>query len=238
LAVIVLKEIFKTYKRSLRQRIEAVKGLSFTVEKGEIFGFVGPNGAGKSTTIKILMGLIFADKGEARLLDLPCTCPKARAKVGFVPEQPVLYDHLTGEEFLYFTGELYGLPKKIYKKKAIELLERVGLKEVKNLRLRQYSKGMQQRLVIAQALIGDPTLIIMDEPLSGLDPIGRMEIIDLIRSLKQQGKTIFFSSHILHDVESVCDRVALMVKGELKFLGKPDNIEKTFREELRQWARS
>ena len=235
---ISLKEIYKNYKKGLRQRILAVKNLSFAVEQGEIFGFVGPNGAGKSTTIKILMGLIFADRGEARLFDLPCSHPKARAKVGFVPEQPALYDHLTGAEFLHFAGELYGLSKKNFMEQALKLLEKVGLKEAMDLKLRHYSKGMQQRLVIAQALIANPDLIIMDEPLSGLDPIGRMEIMDLIKSLKEDGKTIFFSSHILHDVETVCDRVALIVRGELKFLGKPDNIEETFREEIQKWAKS
>ena len=238
MSAISLKEIYKTYKKGLRQRILAVKNLSFAVEQGEIFGFVGPNGAGKSTTIKILMGLIFADRGEARLFDLPCSHPKARAKVGFVPEQPALYDHLTGAEFLHFAGELYGLSKKNFTEQALKLLEKVGLKEAMDLKLRHYSKGMQQRLVIAQALIANPDLIIMDEPLSGLDPIGRMEIMDLIKSLKEEGKTIFFSSHILHDVETVCDRVALIVRGELKFLGKPDNIEETFREEIQKWAKS
>jgi len=238
MSAISLKEIYKTYKKGLRQRILAVKNLSFAVEQGEIFGFVGPNGAGKSTTIKILMGLIFADRGEARLFDLPCSHPKARAKVGFVPEQPALYDHLTGAEFLHFAGELYGLSKKNFMEHALKLLEKVGLKEAMDLKLRHYSKGMQQRLVIAQALIANPELIIMDEPLSGLDPIGRMEIMDLIKSLKEEGKTIFFSSHILHDVETVCDRVALIVRGELKFLGKPDNIEETFREEIQKWAKS
>jgi len=238
MSAISLKEIYKTYKKGLRQRILAVKNLSFAVEQGEIFGFVGPNGAGKSTTIKILMGLIFADRGEARLFDLPCSHPKARAKVGFVPEQPALYDHLTGAEFLHFAGELYGLSKKNFMEQALKLLEKVGLKEAMDLKLRHYSKGMQQRLVIAQALIANPDLIIMDEPLSGLDPIGRMEIMDLIKSLKEEGKTIFFSSHILHDVETVCDRVALIVRGELKFLGKPDNIEETFREEIQKWAKS
>ncbi|MCD6256308.1 MAG: ABC transporter ATP-binding protein, partial [Deltaproteobacteria bacterium] len=237
-SAISLKEIYKTYKKGLRQKILAVKNLSFAVEQGEIFGFVGPNGAGKSTTIKILMGLIFADRGEARLFDLPCSHPKARAKVGFVPEQPALYDHLTGAEFLHFAGELYGLSKKNFMEHALKLLEKVGLKEAMDLKLRHYSKGMQQRLVIAQALIANPELIIMDEPLSGLDPIGRMEIMDLIKSLKEEGKTIFFSSHILHDVETVCDRVALIVRGELKFLGKPDNIEETFREEIQKWAKS
>jgi len=238
MSAISLKEIYKTYKKGLRQKILAVKNLSFAVEQGEIFGFVGPNGAGKSTTIKILMGLIFADRGEARLFDLPCSHPKARAKVGFVPEQPALYDHLTGAEFLHFAGELYGLSKKNFMEHALKLLEKVGLKEAMDLKLRHYSKGMQQRLVIAQALIANPELIIMDEPLSGLDPIGRMEIMDLIKSLKEEGKTIFFSSHILHDVETVCDRVALIVRGELKFLGKPDNIEETFREEIQKWAKS
>ncbi len=237
MAVITLKNISKTYKKGLRQRLKAVKNLSFAVEQGEIFGFVGPNGAGKSTTIKILMGLIFPDEGEARLFGIPCVKPKARGKVGFVPEQPVLYDHLSGAEFLYFAGELYGLSKRENKRRVWQLLEQVGLKEAGNQRLRSYSKGMQQRLVIAQALIADPELIIMDEPLSGLDPIGRMEIMNLIKKLRQQHKTIFFSSHILHDVETVCDRAALIVKGELKFLGEPHNIEETFKKELQKCVR-
>ncbi len=235
--VITLKHLHKTYRKGLSKKIAAVKDLSFEVKRGEIFGFVGPNGAGKSTTIKILMGLIFADRGEAKLFGVPCQNPEARSKVGFVPEHPVLYDHLSGEEFLWFAGALYGLPKKSIKERTEELLELVGLKEARKIKLRYYSKGMQQRLVIAQALISDPELIIMDEPLSGLDPIGRMEIMDLIKELKKQGKTVFFSSHILHDVETVCNRVALIIKGGLKFLGKPDNIEETFKKALQEWAR-
>jgi len=235
-SVITLNNISKTYKRGLKQKIVAVKKLNLRVEYGEIFGFVGPNGAGKSTTIKIMMGLIFPDAGEVQLLGMPYTQPAARRKVGFVPEQPVLYDHLSGEEFLYFAGALYGLSPKELKNRVWQLMELVGLKEAGKRRLRSYSKGMQQRLVIAQALIADPELIVMDEPLSGLDPVARMEIMDLIKSLREQKKTIFFSSHILHDVEMVCDRVALLVKGELRFLGTPHSIEETFRRELQECA--
>jgi ABC-2 type transport system ATP-binding protein len=226
---LTIKDLHKTYKKAYQKKTIALKKESLEVKQGQIFGFIGPNGAGKSTAIKITMGLIRADSGIARIFGEDVSRVNARTKVGFVPELPNLYDHLTGEEFLSFSGNLSGIPQRILKEKSSVLLSKVGLLEAKDQRLRTYSKGMQQRLIIAQSLVNDPELIIMDEPLSGLDPIGRMEIQELIQGLQSEGKTIFFSSHILHDVETICDQVALLINGEIHSIGTPDNIENTFK---------
>ncbi|RLD97240.1 MAG: ABC transporter ATP-binding protein, partial [Aquificota bacterium] len=202
-------------------------GLNLDIHQGEIFGFVGPNGAGKSTTIKLIMNLIFPTRGRVRIMGLEASHPAARRKVGYLPENPSFYDHLTGEEFLLFAGALVGMKGKPLRNKAQELLELVGLDQAKKMRIRKYSKGMMQRLGIAQALIGNPQLIIMDEPMSGLDPLGRTEVVRLILTLKEQGKTVFFSSHILHDVETICDRVGILVKGRLTYLGSLSQLSET-----------
>lgn len=221
-----IRNLTKIYKRGLKRRVVALEGLNLEVDEGEIFGFVGPNGAGKSTTIKILMNLIFPTKGEVKIKGLPSSNPHARKSLGYLPENPVFYDHLTGEEFLLFTGSLMGMRERGLKDRARELLRMVGLKGAEFLQLRKYSKGMIQRLGIAQALMGDPAIVVMDEPMSGLDPIGRLEISQLISSLKKEGRTVFFSSHILHDVETICDRVGILVKGRLTFLGSISSLEK------------
>lgn len=197
------------------RRVTAVEGLSLEVQQGEVFGFLGPNGAGKTTTIKMLMGLIYPSGGAAALFGQPIGNPAAKAKVGFLPEAPYFYDYLTSREFLRFYGHLFGLLGSALDKRIDELLELVGMTHARDLQLRKFSKGMLQRVGIAQALINDPELIILDEPMSGLDPIGRKEVRDLILRLKESGKTVMFSSHILHDAELLCDRVAMIMKGKL-----------------------
>ena len=198
----------------------AVDHLDLEVRKGEIFGFLGPNGAGKTTTLKILMGLIYPTSGKAWILERKVGDVAVKHQVGFLPEAPYFYDYLTAEEFLRFYGQLFGLGGQQLSERIAMLLSTVGLSEAQSLQLRKFSKGMLQRIGIAQALINDPHLVILDEPISGLDPVGRKEIRDLILRLKEQGKTVFFSSHILHDAEVLCDRVAILLMGRLVALGK------------------
>ncbi|MBI3809478.1 MAG: ABC transporter ATP-binding protein [Nitrospirae bacterium] len=188
----------------------AVDRLDLEVCEGEVFGFLGPNGAGKTTAMKILMGLMRPTSGRAWILERDLGDVGVKREVGFLPEAPYFYDYLTAQEFLRFYGQLFGLERRVLAKRIEELLQVVGLSEAGHLQLRKFSKGMLQRIGIAQALINDPRLIILDEPMSGLDPIGRREIRDLILRLKQSGKTIFFSSHILHDAELLCDRVGIL----------------------------
>jgi len=206
------------------RRVTAVDGLSFEVQRGEVFGFLGPNGAGKTTTIKMLMGLIYPTGGTATLFERPVGDLAAKAKVGFLPESPYFYDYLTGREFLRFYGHLFGLVGSILEKRIDELLDLVGMTHARDLQLRKFSKGMLQRVGIAQALINDPELVVLDEPMSGLDPIGRKEVRDLIFRLKESGKTMMFSSHILHDAELLCDRVAMIMKGKLVACGQVSEL--------------
>ena len=200
--------------------VTAVERLDLEVRRGEIFGFLGPNGAGKTTTLKILTGLIYPTSGKAWILGREVGDVGVKHQVGFLPEAPYFYDYLTGEEFLRFYGQLFGLGGQRLSERIAMLLSVVGLSEARSLQLRKFSKGMLQRIGIAQALINDPNLVILDEPMSGLDPVGRKEIRDLILRLRDQGKTIFFSSHILHDAEVLCDRVGILLKGRLVALGK------------------
>lgn len=201
------------------KRVTAVEQLSLEVRRGEVFGFLGPNGAGKTTTLKILMGLIYPTSGQASIFGRPVGDPAAKAKLGFLPESPYFYDYLTSREFLSFYGHLFGLWGVTLNKRVDELLELVGMTHARDLQLRKFSKGMLQRVGIAQALINDPELVVLDEPMSGLDPIGRKEVRDLIFRLKESGKTVMFSSHILHDAELLCDRVAMIMKGKLVACG-------------------
>jgi len=201
------------------RRVTAVDGVSLDVRQGEIFGFLGPNGAGKTTTIKMLMGLIYPTSGSATLFGQPIGDPSAKAKIGFLPESPYFYDYLTGREFLRFYGHLFGIMGTRLNARVDELLELVGMAHARDLQLRKFSKGMLQRVGIAQALINDPEFVVLDEPMSGLDPIGRKEVRDLILRLKESGKTVMFSSHILHDAELLCDRVAMIMKGKLVACG-------------------
>jgi ABC-2 type transport system ATP-binding protein len=211
----------KTYKVGFwRKRPKrALHPLHVTVEEGEIFGFLGPNGAGKTTTLKLLMGLVFPTAGTARLLGRDWTDPEVKAQIGFLPEQPYFYDYLTAHELLDYYGQLSGVPGKDRKRRIEEVLQRVGLTDVKGVQLRKFSKGMLQRAGIAQAILHDPKLVFFDEPMSGLDPMGRREVRDLMEQLKYEGKTVFFSTHILSDAEALCDRVAIIHQGELKGVG-------------------
>jgi ABC-2 type transport system ATP-binding protein len=202
-----------------RKRNLAVNGLDLKVEQGEIFGFLGPNGAGKTTTIKILLGLIYPTSGTAWLLDREIGDVAVKNEVGFLPEAPYFYEYLTGEEFLRFYGQIFGFGGTTLAKKIDQMLEMVKLTEARRLPLRKFSKGMLQRIGLAQALINDPKVVILDEPMSGLDPIGRRDVRDIILHLKERGKTVFFSTHILPDVEMICDRVGILVKGRLRAVG-------------------
>jgi ABC-2 type transport system ATP-binding protein len=210
----------KEFRLGLRRRRSlAVNGLDLEVEHGEIFGFLGPNGAGKTTTIKILLGLIYPTSGTAWLLDREIGDVAVKRNVGFLPEAPYFYEYLTGEEFLRFYGQLFGLGGTVLAKKIDQMLEMVKLTEARRLSLRKFSKGMLQRIGLAQALINDPKVVILDEPMSGLDPIGRRDVRDIILHLRDRGKTVFFSTHILPDVEMICDRVGILVKGHLRAVG-------------------
>lgn len=218
--VVIIDQLCKVFRVGFwGRRVTAVDGISFDVRQGEIFGFLGPNGAGKTTTIKMLMGLIYPTTGTATLFGQLIGDPIAKAKVGFLPESPYFYDYLTGREFLRFYGHLFGLLGTRLNARVDELLDLVGMTHAGDLQLRKFSKGMLQRVGIAQALINDPELVVLDEPMSGLDPIGRKEVRDLILRLKESGKTVMFSSHILHDAEVLCDRVAMIMKGKLVACG-------------------
>jgi len=199
-------------------------GLSLSVREGEIYGFLGPNGSGKTTTIKVLMGLIRATAGAAEIFGKPAGDVQTRRRVGFLPEAPYFYDYLTAEEFLTFYGDLAGMGRHTLRSRVPQLLEMVGLAEARTRQLRKFSKGMLQRVGLAQALIHDPELVILDEPMSGLDPIGRKQVRDLILGLRDQGKTVFFSTHIIPDVEMICDRVGVIVKGSLLTTGRVDEL--------------
>jgi len=216
----------KTYKVGfwVKRPRRALYPLNLSVQEGEIFGFLGPNGAGKTTTLKLLMGLIFPTAGSARLLGKLWTDPEVKAQIGFLPEQPYFYDHLTAHELLHYYAQLSGVPAKERSRRAEATLNRVGLKDVKGVQLRKFSKGMLQRVGIAQAILHDPKLIFFDEPMSGLDPMGRREVRDLIEQLKHEGKTVFFSTHILSDAEALCDRVGIIYKGEMRALGTVANL--------------
>ena len=202
----------------------ALDALSLTVAPGEVFGCLGPNGAGKSTTLKILMGLVAPTSGTAHLFGLPVADVASRRRVGFLPENPVFYDYLTGEELLAYFGQLCGLRSAAARERATALLDRVGLGAERRMAVRRYSKGMVQRLGVAQALVQDPDLVILDEPMSGLDPIGRRDVRALILSLRDEGKTVLFSSHILSDAETLCSRVAILAAGRLQALGSMTDL--------------
>jgi ABC-2 type transport system ATP-binding protein len=202
----------------------ALSPLQLTVEDGEIFGFLGPNGAGKTTTLKLLMGLVFPTAGTARILGREWTDPSVKAQIGFLPEQPYFYDYLTAHELLEYYGQLSGVPPKERKQRVEQVLDQVGLSDVQGVQLRKFSKGMLQRAGIAQAIVHNPKLVFFDEPMSGLDPMGRREVRDLMEQLKHEGKTVFFSTHILSDAEALCDRVAIIHKGELRGVGAIEEL--------------
>ena len=215
----------KTYKKSWSaQKVMAVKGIDLKVETGEAFGFIGPNGAGKSSTIKIMMGLSAASKGSVRVFGLASTTPVARQRVGYVPENPYLQDYLTPYEILRMSISLHHPAQQKPKEHCMHWLERLDIAHVANKSVRTFSKGMTQRVVIAQALCINPRLLVLDEPLSGLDPIGRRDVVELLSEYKRTGGTLFFTSHVLHDVERLADRFGMIHEGVLKAVHSPSEL--------------
>jgi ABC-2 type transport system ATP-binding protein len=227
-AVVETYELQKAYRTGfwLNQKVVSLKSCTLQVFEGETFGLLGPNGAGKTTLLKTLLGIVRPNGGRALLLGQPLGNRAIKQRVGYLPENPYFYDYLTGWEILQFTAGLFQIPRSVQRKRIPELLDLVGLAQsaARKKQLRQYSKGMLQRIGMAQALINDPELVFLDEPMSGLDPMGRYQIREIILSLKAQGKTIFFNSHILSDVELICDRVAILAQGELICVGSLDEL--------------
>lgn len=218
--VLAVRNIEKTFRIGfMRKRVEAVRGVSFEVKKGEIFGVLGPNGAGKTTTMKMLLGLIFPTKGELSIFGSSKPSPEVMRRIGYLPENPYVYQYLKPHEFLDLCARLCGIPASERKKKADEILERVGLTHAVDRPIGRFSKGMTQRIGLAQSLLHDPEVLILDEPMSGLDPIGRKQVRDLIVEEGKRGKTILFTSHILSDVEMLCDRVTIIHRGQVTAYG-------------------
>jgi len=207
-----------------KRRVAGLRPLNLSVEAGEVFGYLGPNGAGKTTTLKLLMGLIFPSSGSARILEMAIADPCMKSQIGFLPEQPYFYDYLTATELLDYYARLSGVPARERTNRVQTTLARVGMSQSARTQLRKLSKGMLQRVGIAQAILHDPKVVFLDEPMSGLDPLGRREVRDLIQSLKEEGKTVFFSTHILSDAEALCDRVAILHQGELRGVGAVDEL--------------
>jgi ABC-2 type transport system ATP-binding protein len=214
----------KQFPGKKRHKVEALKGLNLQIEQGEVFGFLGPNGAGKSTTIKCLMGLIKPTSGTATIMGEPIGSEASRARVGFLPENPAFYDYLTAEEYLQFVGRSFKMPEPLLIRRSEETLKQLELWDARKRQIRSYSKGMVQRVGLAQVLIHDPAVYILDEPMSGLDPIGRALVKDIILDLKKRGRAVFFSTHITDDVEKVCDRVGVINKGQLQIVDRVDTI--------------
>lgn len=219
-----IRGLGKNFKGKKLRSVEALKGLTLSVEQGEVFGFLGPNGAGKSTTIKCLMGLIRPTTGSATILGLDIASAVARKAVGYLPENPAFYDYLSAEEYLLFVGRAFGMPEELMTRRTDEMLKLLELWEPRKRLMRTYSKGMVQRVGLAQVLLHDPEIYILDEPMSGLDPIGRALVKEIIVDLKKRGKCVFFSTHITDDVEKICDRVAVINKGELLVVDSVENI--------------
>ncbi|MEN9581204.1 MAG: hypothetical protein RJA70_4213 [Pseudomonadota bacterium] len=218
--LIRVENLMKSYRQGFwMRRVDAVNGISFTVPDGEIFGFLGPNGAGKTTTIKVLAGLIAATGGEATMFGYPVTDVRARRQLGFLPENPYIYPYLTPREFVTLSARLAGLKRGQVGSRTETVLKQVGIAYAADRQARRLSKGMLQRAGLAAALVGDPQLLMLDEPMSGLDPVGRKEVRDLILEERSAGRTLFFSTHILTDVETLCDRVAILRKGHVVVRG-------------------
>jgi ABC-2 type transport system ATP-binding protein len=203
---------------------KAVRGISFSVKAGEVLGIVGPNGAGKTTTIKMILGLYQPDSGSIRLFDKPIEDSRVRARIGYMPETPSFYSHLTGKELLQYVGELFELPKETIAQRSRELLKKVGLQDAAHRQLGGYSKGMLQRICLAQALMNEPELLFLDEPLDGLDPIGRIRMKEVLLEIKEKGTAIVLNSHILSDVSLMSDRIAIMDRGAILKLDTVPNI--------------
>ena len=226
-SVVEINSLTKDYEVGFwrKRKVRALDGLSVTVNQGEIFGFLGANGAGKTTTLKLLMTLIFPTAGSAQILGHDIADVSMHSRIGYLPENPYFYDYLSALEFLDFCGRIFGYSQAERARRAKDLLSRVRLDESKwNTHLRKFSKGMLQRVGLAQALINDPEIVFLDEPMSGLDPIGRREVRDLIAALRQEGKTVFMCSHILSDIEVLCDRVAILKGGHLAQVGSLDEL--------------
>lgn len=234
MSVIEIENLTQDYQIGFwrKRNVRALDSLNLRVEAGEVFGFLGPNGAGKTTTFKILMRMLRPTAGEARILGQPLDDLRMRARIGYLPERPYFYHYLTAREFLVYCGALCDLPRDRAAKRAADLLDQVGLSDSADKHLRKFSKGMLQRAGLAQALINDPEVLFLDEPMSGLDPLGRREARELIANLRARGKTIFFSSHILTDVEAMCDRVAILNRGRLVESGRLSEILKTRSNEI------
>ena len=223
--IIETRNLTKVYRDFWgRPKVQALKALDLQVHRGEIFGLLGPNGSGKTTTMKLLLGLLFPSEGDALIFNEPTTNVAKNERIGYLPEESYLYKFLNAEETLHFYGRLFKISSKERAKRVDRLIDMVGLNAAKHRQLREYSKGMQRRIGLAQALINDPELILLDEPTSGLDPIGTAEIKELIRELRQQGKTILLSGHLLADMQDICDRIAILHRGELKEIGKVSDL--------------
>jgi len=216
MALIDISSVTKVFTKDFsRREIYALKALSLDVASGEVFGFLGPNGAGKSTTIKLMLNLIRPTSGSISIDGKETSNRNVRRSIGYLPENPFFYDHLSAKELLWFGGKSCDMENTAIRERTMLLLEQLDLLEAANRPLRSYSKGMVQRAGLALALIHDPKILILDEPMSGLDPMGRKKVFDVILSLKKEGKTVFFSSHILHDIERLCDRAAILINGKL-----------------------
>lgn len=226
-SILNITNLVKDYKTGFTgKKTRVLRDVSFDVQKGEVFGFVGPNGAGKTTTFKLILGFVSPTEGRIELLGKEHSNSGAKSRIGYLPENPYFYDYLTGEELLRYMGELHGLGRKVLNERTDELLRKVGMEHAKKLQMRKYSKGMLQRIGVAQALVNDPEFLILDEPMSGLDPIGRREIKDLILEEKRKGKTILLSSHMLSDVEALCDRVGIIMGGTVIKIGNIGDLLK------------
>lgn len=228
-AIVEIEQLTKDYEVGFwrKKKVRALDGLSLQVNEGEIFGFLGANGAGKTTTLKLLMRLMFPTSGNARILGRDIADLTMHNQIGYLPENPYFYDYLTAREFLDYCGQLFGIPAAKRKEKTADLLKRVNLDSKSwNVQLRKFSKGMLQRVGLAQALVNDPVIVFLDEPMSGLDPVGRREVRDLIAGLRQEGKTVFMNSHILSDIEVLCDRVAILKRGKLAHVGQLDELRR------------
>lgn len=226
-AIIRFEQVSKQYRQDLgKKKSTALTDLSFSVERSEVFGIIGPNGAGKSTTLKILMGFIRHDAGSVLLGDHLPASPDAHRVVGYLPENPCLYENLTVTDHLFFAGRLCRMPKERIKQRIAELLAMLELSHAANLPIRNFSKGMTQRAALAYALFDEPEILVLDEPMSGLDPMGRQLVVDVIKDYNRRGNTILFCSHILTDVERICDRIAIMNKGRLVSIISPAELQK------------
>ena len=227
--VIEITNLTKDYEVGFfrKRKVRALDGLSLSIDPGQIFGFLGANGAGKTTTLKLLMRLIFPTTGSAQILGHDIRDVSMHQRIGYLPENPYFYDYLTAREFLDYCAQIFGLPATVRKKRAADLLSRVNLDEKRwDTQLRKFSKGMLQRVGLAQSLVNDPEIVFLDEPMSGLDPVGRREVRDLIAALRDEGKTVFMCSHILSDIEVLCDQVAILKKGRLAQVGYLDELRR------------